>query len=146
MFQTESHARHPLMSAIAGEGQHVWSYVNLVTNQPWFFASYILHTPDGDLSENVMLSMADQVVDLVKQSKHVVRLKSLMLISPAELNKSKTWMMEPLTKIWEGRVVETDRHALVYDLASGKRYIDSFEKLELSQLCDLQCKVNIGRR
>lgn len=146
MFQTASHAEHPLMSAIAGEGQQVWTYVNLAANVPWFYASYFLHTPEGDIWENIMLSTVEQVADLMAQDKHMVKMKSLMLVSPSRLNKSNGWLMEPLAKIWDARIGETDHHAQIFELAGGTKYIDSFQDLELTQLCDVRCIVRFRRK
>lgn len=146
MFQTASHALDPLMSAIAGEGQHVWSYVNLAANRPWFYACYNLHTSEGAIRETIMLSTVGQVIDLLKHDKQILKVKLLMLVSPPSLNRSISWLMEPLSKIWEARITETERYAVLYDLANGKQYIDSFEDLKPFQLCDLRCQVRFVRR
>lgn len=144
MFQTESHARHRVMSALAGEDQHVWTYVVLTDHRPWFFASYTFDSPEGNIAKTKMMSSIEQVLDLINQREHLLALKSLMLVSPPHLNDSKSWLMEPLGKIWKGREKTIGHDVFVYDLANGKRYVDWFAPLEVSQLGELRCEVAFG--
>lgn len=140
MFLTESHARHPVMSALAGEDQHVWTYVNLTINRPWFFAMYSLRLPEGEVGETVLLSSVDQVSQLLGQESDAVEVRQLMLISPGHVNHGGNWRMEPLHEIWRGRVADRSDQVLMYQLADGRRYIEGhWGDAELPQLSDLTC-------
>lgn len=129
------------MSAIAGENQHVWTYVNLALNAPWFCASYVQSTPDGDISETVLLSSANQITELFDRYAESIRVTHLMLISPSRLNRTETWLMEPLREVWRGRNTNNNEPVVMYRLADGRCYADSSELSDLSELVDLDCVV-----
>ncbi|MBP2666362.1 MAG: hypothetical protein H6Q76_1342 [Firmicutes bacterium] len=130
------------MSAIAGENQHVWTYVNLALNTPWFCASYVQRTPDGEISETVLLSSANQITELFSRYAGSIKVTQLMLVSPARVNKTETWLMEPLREVWQGRSTKNSNAVFMYCLADGRRYVDSLEPYEDSELVDLDCVVH----
>lgn len=130
------------MSAIAGDNQHVWTYVNLALNAPWFCASYVQRTPDGVISETVLLSSPNQIAELVSRNADSIAVTQLMLVSPSRLNKTETWQMEPLCEVWRGRSTKNNAAVVMYRLTDGRRYVDSSESSEPSELVDLDCVVS----
>lgn len=145
MFRTSDHARHPVMSALAGKGEHVWTYVNLTHESVWFCASYIVRKSDTSAwPETVLLSSAEQVSEVCRNFRELIELTRLMLVSPSRMNKSDDWHMEPLREIWCGRDPVHGDKIFVYTLADGRNYVDSIRPVECSELQDLECVVSIG--
>lgn len=147
MFKTTSHAHHPFMSAIAGDGQQVWTHVNLISALPWFFATYLQPSLDGPVLKTLLLSSVDQVADLLKDNEEEsIEISELMLVSPSYLNHTEGWLMEPLTEIWHGRLNnDSDDYAFIYFLASGKRYVDSLESHDFLKISELKCLACLRR-
>lgn len=110
------------MSAVAGDGEHVWSYVRLTVSRPWFFVVYTLHTEEGDLGDQLLLSVPEQVADMFRRNGNEITVNQLMLVSPHHLNCSEHWLMEPIAQIWRGK--RGTRTVFVYRLADGREYLD----------------------
>lgn len=129
MFLTSINARDPMMSALAGEDQHVWTYLNLTSARPWFLASFRVETPESEITETVFLAYVEQVCDLLRQQQDDFQVTQLLLVSPGWLNESGNWLMQPLQEIWLG-----DRgigRAYMYCLPDGTQYIDSAASKDL---------------
>jgi len=139
MFQSTSNARDPMMSAIAGEDQHVWSCISLTVNHPWFLVTYVLHTPEGDIRETALLSFPAQFADLLSKNGNELTVIQLMLVSPRHLNKSDDWRMEPLAEIW--RVTKGNSTSLTYRLADGRQYSDELGFVEPGEIKQRTCLV-----
>ncbi len=132
------------MSALAGKGEHVWTYVNLTHESVWFCASYIVRKSDACAwPETVLLSSAEQVTDVCRNFRELIEVTRLMLVSPSRMNKSDDWLMEPLREIWCGRDPGHGDKVFVYTLADGRQYVDSIRPVECSELLDLECIVSI---
>lgn len=128
------------MSALAGQDRDIWSYVHLTLSRPWFFATYSLNSPQGQVGETALLSSVEQVSQLLEGGSDSVEVQQLMLVSPGELNRAGSWQMEPLLEIWRGRLADSNDRVLMYRLADGRHYIDCHrQEVELSQLSDLAC-------
>lgn len=140
MFQTESNAHHPFLSALAGENRDVWTYVNLPLNRPWFYAMYSVNLLEGGIDETVLLSSVDQVTDLLHQCSTEIKVRQLMLVSPGSLNQTGHWRMEPLKEIWRGQLTDGGNQIDMFRLADGRHYINChIQYLDLSQISDLTC-------
>lgn len=140
MFVTASSTRHPILSALAGEGQEVWTCVNLAINRPWFFATYSLYLPQGEIRESVLLSSIDQVNQLLGQDRDTMEVQQLMLVSPGYLNGAGHWRMEALSEIWRGRAAGLGDEVWMYHLADGRQYIEGWRTQdELPELTDVAC-------
>jgi hypothetical protein len=144
VFRTSDHARHPVMSALAGKGEHVWTYVNLTPENVWFCASFIVRKSDRCAwPETMLLSSVEQVVEVCRDFKELIEASRLMLVSPSQLNKTDDWQMEPLREIWCGRDPDHGDKVFVYTLVSGRQYIDSIRAVEYAELQDLERVVSI---
>lgn len=144
MFRTSDHSRHPVLSALAGPGGHVWSYVNLTHEKAWFFASYLVRKSDTSTwPETILLSSVDQVSELCRGFSDTIENTRLMLVSPVRVNQTDTWLMEPLKEVWCGRDPMYDDDVFVYKLVDGRQYLDSKRAVDASVLVGLNCKVCI---
>ena len=144
MFESTSNARDPMMSAIAGKDQHVWSCLSLTVNRPWFFVTYLLHTPEGDFEETALLGSHAQFVDLLSKNGKEITLIQLMLVSPRHLNKSDDWRMEPLAEIW--CVTQGKHSSRIYKLADGRQYSDELGFVEPGEIKKRTCLVRFKQR
>jgi hypothetical protein len=139
VFRTSDHARHPVLSALAGPGGHVWRYANLTHEKVWFYASYeVQKTETSAWPETILLSSVDQVKELYNGFQGVIDDVKLMLVSPGSVNRTAAWKMDPLSEIWCGRDPESQDNVFVYGLVDGRRYIDSHRVVDCSELLDLE--------
>lgn len=132
------------MSALAGRGEHVWTYVNLTHETVWFCASYVGRKQDACAwPETMLLSSVEQVTEVCCKFRERIEVTRLMLVSPGRMNKTDDWLMEPLKAIWSGRDPRHGDKVFVYTLIDGRQYIDSIRAVEYTELLDLQCLVGI---
>jgi len=124
MFQTTSSARHPTMSAIAGDNEDVWNYVTLAVNAPWYFATYDEEIDGVTLQSNVMLSTYQQVAELLSQQSNSFRVTDLLLATPRFINNSDSWKLEALSEIMIWIDPATKFKYSVFRLANGICYSD----------------------
>lgn len=144
MFRTSDHSRHPVLSALAGRGGHVWSYVNLTHEKVWFYASYWIRKSETSAwPETILLSTADQVGELFHGFREQITDTRLMLVSPGRVNQTDDWLMEPLKEIWCGREPVHQDKVFVFVLIDGRRYIDAKRAVGYAELLDLECIVSI---
>jgi hypothetical protein len=133
------------MSALAGKGEHVWTYVNLTHETAWFCASYVLRNSDTcPWTETMLLSSAEQVAEACCSFRELIKVTRLMLVSPGRMNETDDWLMEPLREIWCGRDPKHGDKVYVYALADGRRYVDSISAVDCSELQDFECLVSVG--
>lgn len=143
MFRTSDHSRHPVLSALAGPGGHVWSYANLTHEKVWFYASYQVRKSETSAwPETILLSSVDQVSELYRGFQGLIEDVQLMLVSPGRVNHSDAWKMDALKEIWCGRDPESQDSVFIYELDDGRRYIDSHRAVDCSELLELECIVS----
>lgn len=132
------------MSALAGKGEHVWTYVNLTHETVWFCASFVVRKSENCAwPETMLLSSAEQVVDVCRNFRERIEVTRLMLVSPSRMNETEDWLMEPLREIWCGRDPGHGDKVFVYTLDDGRHYVDSLRAVECADLLDLECVVSI---
>lgn len=143
VFRTSEHSRHPILSALSGRNEHVWSYVNLTHEKPWFYASYIVKKSETIIwPETILLSAVEQVKELFCGFRELLENRSLLLVSPDRVNQTGNWQMEPLKEIWSAFDPVHQDKVFVYVLANGRRYIDSNAPVDFPALQDCQCIVS----
>lgn len=132
------------MSALAGKGENVWTYVNLTHQTVWFYASYVVRKPDTCAwSETMLLSSVEQVTEVCRNFRELIEVTRMMLVTPGRMNKTDDWQMEPLKEIWCGRDPKHGDKVFVYILVDGRHYVDSICAVEYSELQDLECLISI---
>lgn len=135
------------MSALAGKGEHVWTYVNLTHETVWFCASFVVRKSDTCAwPETMLLSSVEQVAEVCRSFRELIEVTRLMLISPGRMNETEDWRMEPLREIWCGRDPGHGDKVFVYTLVDGRHYVDSIRAVECSELLDLECVVSVRER
>jgi len=135
------------MSAIAGPGQDVWTYVNLTLPSPWFLATFVQTDEEVQSHQTILLSSAKQVVKLLKQLDACVGATKVMLITPARINKSDGWKMDTLDEIWQSSDAESDTNGFLYKLSNGMCYTDfCCEDFQEAKLANFVRIANCSRR
>jgi hypothetical protein len=124
MFQTTKDSRDPMMSAIAGSDQDVWSCLTFTSFRPIFLATYEMATSEGNVRRTVLLSNVEQVIELLNMNDVGFFVDELQILTPSHMNDSKGWLLQPLREVSVG---ESDKHGpiLVYKLSEGGAYIDA---------------------
>lgn len=145
MFQTTSLARHPIMSKIAGENEHVWSFVTLAVNAPWYFATYEDEIDGEILRLDIMLSTYQQVADLLSKQSSSFRVTDLLLATPGHVNKSDNWQLDPLEEVMIGVDSQTKFKFSVYRLANGTSYSDYIASSDSADQDNLQTVIKFLR-
>lgn len=123
MFQTDLNSCHPLMSALAGDNQKVWTNLTLTSWKPYFLVVYSVATPEGPIRQTRLLSNVDQVADLVSKNDIGFFVEEIQLFTPFMINEAGKWKLECLEEVSTGED-EFGIHRYMYTMANGERYFD----------------------
>lgn len=123
MFTTHRHAEIPLAPVFGGPYQ-LWRFVELEQHRPWFCVT--LNIGKGRANWRTMYLIASEA-ELEKMLESIpanAKVEDVQVITPARLNGTSTWQMEPLAEFV--RIFDIDEKVLGYDLktASGAIYSD----------------------
>jgi hypothetical protein len=123
MFTTHRHAEIPLAPVFGGPYQ-LWRFVELEQHRPWFCVT--LNIGKGKANWRTMYLIASEA-ELEKMLESIpanAKVEDVQVITPARLNGTGTWQMEPLAEFV--RIFDIDEKVLGYDLktASGAIYSD----------------------
>ena len=123
MFTTHRHAEIPLAPVFGGPYQ-LWRFVELEQHRPWFCVT--LNIGKGRANWRTMYLIASEA-ELEKMLESIpanAKVEDVQVITPARLNGTGTWQMEPLAEFV--RIFDIDEKVLGYDLktASGVIYSD----------------------
>ena len=137
MFQTANQSRHPVYSALADEGHHVWSQVELVLCRPWFFVNFLQRASGNDCGGTVFLAHLEQLIQLSNLQSPAFEVNEVLLVSPSWFNQTRGWQMERLQSVW--RLPDTPS-IVVYRLEDGREYTDSSQASgDKIDRCQLAC-------
>ncbi len=119
------------MSKLAGKGKDVWRAVTLSTPNEWFYVSYSISTPSGDLHETVLITHpARELMSVLDGESDGVSIIGVQLVSPPFLNGTRRWKMEPLVRLW---MKHSDPLAQVYEVEGGSRYCTAYGAWDISE-------------
>ena len=131
MFITDASAHHPFMSRLLGNGKDAWRAVGLTAPREWFYVSYTLSTPKGNLAETALIANpAGELLEFLDQEDEGVSAISVQLVTPPFLNGSECWKMEPLIRVWKK---PSDPLAHVYEVEGGQRYCTAYGAWDISE-------------
>ena len=119
MFETNDEGRLPLFSR---QGKHLWTYVSVRLQNPWFHVQYAAIDESGDrFTKTIFLSEIDHLVEMSQREN--VRLEYVDLVSPEHVNGSNRWKMEPLQQILRHQIEKTQNWlGYVFVLENGSQY------------------------
>lgn len=119
------------MSRLLGNGKDAWRAVGLTAPKEWFYVSYTLSTPKGDLSETALIANpAGELLTFLDQEDEGVSVLCVQLVTPPFMNGSERWKMELLVRVWKK---SADPLAHVYEVEGGKRYCTAYGEWDIAE-------------
>lgn len=124
MFQTDVAAEMAIPIAIALAGEKSWWYVKKRLFLYWFHVVCEVRYDNGErMSQMLFIDQIDHLLEL--QHNPDVTIQAVDLVSPAYMNGSNRWMMEPLSEIQMGADADNAGSVHRFILQSGKCYTDT---------------------
>lgn len=123
LFETQESNRHALGTLFAGSEGHAWTQVRLDRFSPFFMV--VIEASQQYLAETWQLATLEDLI-FCKETLALnfpMRAVSIFLISPAHVNKSRQWLIEPLKEAWEIEYSKYADPAFRYVLHDGRDYI-----------------------
>lgn len=139
MFITDTAFRSPVSDLFGDASVTYWHATELALHHSWFLVTVRQVESDDDafvVGRTMMLSRASDVEDLIQQnSAGLLRFESVQVITPAHVNGSEHWKMDPLLAVWvadepsfPGQIAE------VYETSEGVKYVISMLGTPIDQL------------
>ncbi|MFG0382344.1 hypothetical protein ACF8C6_15490 [Pseudomonas sp. zbq_18] len=119
MFRTYKHAEVPL-KALLGEDMQLWRSVEQGISLPWFYMT--IHEPN--VRSMWMLSGPADLEQWVNIESPDLKIGMVQLVSPAYLNGSDRWLMEPLHELVEVELKGSAGAFHLYRTESNHVYCD----------------------
>lgn len=124
MFRTYRHAELP-GNALFGDEIQRWSYIEHGLHRPWFYVT-VAEQHEGVTLRNMLMLPSEEVLEsLVKQQREELYVESVLLVSPAYINKSERWLMEPLIELRFIKSLKSHQTAYIYYTDEGNEYINN---------------------
>ena len=138
VFKTHETAKVNIPVGLIDPDESVWNYVFTRLNTHWFpVVTRSTHEEDGYRELRNFFMAHPEKIQVLKDSRHW-EIAEVSLVSPAHMNGSDHWQMEPLIEIIKGQesTLEHEQYGYVFVLKNGNRYIRSLNRNE-SELRDL---------
>jgi len=137
MFETNDMAKMNNPLALLGDESYLWSHVSLRIHVPWFYVIFSMIYEDGSKKSDILF--VSNIRDLVSMNNEAfIQIEQIYLVSPAHLNNTEKWMMEPIREIMVGLEPKHDQLAHVYIVENGNRYLDSALGSQEKELRDVK--------
>lgn len=122
MFMTYRHAELPLGKLFGDTRVQHWQFVEQDVHWPWFYIEFIREEGDDRMSSMLMIPSVPALQRLLEEQDDRSWLGQALLVTPAHLNGSQHWMMEPLVEV-SVAIDEKDNHlGYVYKVEGGRSY------------------------
>lgn len=121
MFRTYRHAEIPVATRLE-PGLQLWPYVEQILHLPWFYVTLAKRQDEVTVRDMLMIADVSTLESLHLDRAPDKTLETILLVSPAYMNGSDSWLMEPLLEI---AFVETIGDCLShyrYKVAGNKTY------------------------
>lgn len=133
MFKTHESAYQDLRAAF-GPGHHHWRLVQREIATPWLHATMLVTEDDVEYASTVMPSDLHTFLEVANAKDSGARVSELQLMSPAWMNGTERWLLEPIRQI-DTALSADDEMIHIYLTESGKTYYDPSRTLaELREL------------
>lgn len=139
MFETNKGSEFMVPPLLARDGYRIWGDTGHRIHVPWFHVTVCQTDELGRHMRLRFISQIPQLINLAADDNGPAQMVSVRLVSPADLNGTGDWQMEPLREIWQGTEPDYDQLSTVYVLADNRRYVDSDTRTPESQLKGLNC-------
>lgn len=122
MFKTYRRAAVPI-AAVLEQDLQLWRYVEHVLHVPWFYVALSRTQESTTVREMIMVADLGTLVELLQRKDSSRNLESILLVSPAHMNGTASWLMEPLADVWYIAANESSQGHYRYRVAGGKCYV-----------------------
>ena len=124
MFLTYDRDRIPIPEGLCGDGEHLWSHLELVLQSPWFVVT-VTREDEEMCRTSTALCMDPRHLALLEIAPNT-RVDRVILVTPAYVNGSSQTRFDALTEVWECVDRTNDGDACrIYVVESGAEYCDS---------------------
>jgi len=135
MFRTHKHAEIPI-NALYGDGVQLWSFVEHSLHAPWLYVT-VAEQQHGQMFRNMLLVQEMSVFEtLLYAQNEEMKVEDVQLVSPAHINNSAGWQMEPLSEL--AQINQGGMSCFVYQVVGGKWYLDCLEAPITEEKLDLR--------
>lgn len=124
MFRTHRHAEIPI-NTLYGDGIQLWSVVEHSLHAPWLYVT-VVEQQHGQTFRNMLLVQEMTVFEaLLCAQNEEMQVEDVQLVSPAHMNDSTGWRMEPLSEL--AQLNHAGMAYFIYQVVGGKRYLDRLD-------------------
>lgn len=122
MFLTSQQAQIDELGLVAPTFS-AWAYVEHTLQRPWFYVATTTIGPDGVSSvfSMIMACSEPMLSTILGFHGRTLRVESVLLVSPAHINQTGDWQMQPLERL--EKYSSAAATAFVYWLLDGKKYV-----------------------
>ncbi len=129
MFMTYRHAELPLGKLFGDTRVQHWQFVEQDVYWPWFYIEFIRGEGDDRMSSMLMIPSVPALQRLLDEQDDCSWLAQALLVTPAHLNGSQRWMMEPVEEVSVAVDDKYNQLGYVYKVEGGRSYTThAFEK------------------
>jgi|APLak6261667474_1056061.scaffolds.fasta_scaffold02666_2 hypothetical protein len=114
MFITSEYAKveNPLLQ----DDHSGWAHFELLLNAPWYFCKIKVNSDADSFFKNVFFNNINQVIDLLFETN--IELKEVYLVTPNYVNKSGSWKMDKVIKLFKSTNHDSIGKNLAYKIVS----------------------------
>lgn len=124
MFWTHRRAEVSTHAHFGYETQ-AWTHVSQSLHVPWFYVT----VTEGSHGETLLTMLLVQEVSvleaLLAQQNGSMKVESVQLVSPGQINNSGRWLMEPLIEL--SRITSSEGLTYSFVVEGGMQYLDRMD-------------------
>lgn len=122
------------------DGIQFWAHVEHEALWPWYYLRVVQDLGEEELRTMLMLASASELADIVAARTDTVWLEEAYLATPANVNDSGSWKLEPLVEVAIYRNDRSFPAGARYVVSTGKVYcvgeLSSFQHLTSEKIFD----------
>ena len=131
MIHTLPSAELPNLAARFAPGERSWSWIELGLSIPYFLASQLAVTSEGEVVRDFLIARLDQLLSLAAQDTPERQLLGVGLLSPGYMNGTEQYQLGAVKTIWRSRSNKLkqrfdmqDGTQLVFDITNDQQSDD----------------------
>lgn len=106
----------------AHAGQRVWSFVEQELLLPWFYLQVVRRSGREDYASMIMIYHAHELKQFIDAQSDRSWVEQVQLVTPPHVNRTSTWMMEPLAIVGIVADPRDGSHFPTFKVANGTTY------------------------
>lgn len=134
MFKTNRNAE--LLPGLSNgpDGVQFWSFVEQEVAWPWFYLQMVEDDGKEAFRSMLMVPTLPLLEQIVEAKSDHAWIEQAQLVTPAHINKTGRWMMEPLLEVSVIRNEQGQEHGYEYVVEGNRTYSISADRLPDGQL------------